>query len=263
MILKQIKIIFFLLIFALFSMVVKSENLVEVKNVKVIRIIDGDTIVAEVDNKQERIRFMGIQAPELFTDPPEDFSFESKEEVERLLQNKYITIKYTPKYKRDKYKRILADLYVEDSNLWVNGHLIEKGLAFTYILNRNPIPFVKELLELESKAIADNLTFWQNENYRIIDVDEIEKHMGEYKLVRAEVKDIINTKNSTWIQLTDEKYKGFSLRIDRKHYDSIASSIDLTNLIGKKIIARGFIDKYSPKYGAFIDVVSPYMIETL
>ena len=159
----------FLLLLICLSTLCNAEEIIlkEYTNISVIRVIDGDTIEVQIGKKNERVRLMGIQAPELFTEPPQDFSYESKESLEKLLQAKKVTLKYNPKYKKDKYKRILADIYLEDNNLWVNGYLIEKGLAFTYILNRNPIPFVKDLIELENKAISNNLPFWQNQNYKI------------------------------------------------------------------------------------------------
>jgi micrococcal nuclease len=255
----------FLLLLICLSTLCNAEEIIlkEYTNISVIRVIDGDTIEVQIGKKNERVRLMGIQAPELFTEPPQDFSYESKESLEKLLQAKKVTLKYNPKYKKDKYKRILADIYLEDNNLWVNGYLIEKGLAFTYILNRNPIPFVKDLIELENKAISNNLPFWQNQNYKIISADDTEKYVGNYKLVEAEVINIVDTKKTLWIQLSQKTYKGFSLRINKNNFDYVTTNLDLKSLQGKKIRVRGFIDKYSPKYGAFIEVQSPYNIELL
>lgn len=265
MFIKNLKLLIFILGLVCFSFFGKAEEIIlkEYKNVDVLKIVDGDTIEVQIGKKIERVRLIGIQAPELFTDPPQDFSIESKEMLEKLLDNKKITLKYNPKYKKDKYKRILADVYIVDNNLWVNGYLIEKGFAFSYILNKNPIPYVKNLIELENKAINNNLPFWQNQHYKVISTSEAEDFVGNYKVIDSDVIDIVNTKKTIWLQLSHKRDKGFSLRIDKNNYENIMSQIDLKNLKGKKIRVRGFIDKYSPKYGAFIEVVSPYMIEIL
>lgn len=263
MIIKNLKYLFLILFLSVLPLFGNAEDIVlkEYKDVNVLRVIDGDTIEVQIGKNTERVRLIGIQAPELFTDPPQDFAHESKQELEKLIKNKKIIIKYNPKYKKDKYKRILGDIYID--YLWINGYLVETGVAFTYILNKNPIPFVKDLIKLEDKAISNNLPFWQNKHYKVINVNAVDNFIGDYKVIDAEVVDIIETKKTVWIQLSYLRDKGFSLRVDKNNYEDISSKLDLRNLKGKKIRVRGFIDKYSPKYGAFIEIQSPYMIELL
>ncbi|MDR0484353.1 MAG: thermonuclease family protein [Alphaproteobacteria bacterium] len=235
-----------------------AENL---QKFSVLEVIDGDTITIKIKDKIEKVRLLGIQAPEIFTDPPQDFGFAAKAELNKLLNNQKVIIKYDKKFKRDKYKRILADVYVADSNLWINGYLVEKGFAFTYILNKNPIPKIKELIQLENQAISQNLNIWQNN--KVISFTEAEDYIGSYKIVEGIIVDTLTTKNTLWLQLSPKKEKGFSLRIPKNNIDNISEVFNLNTIKGKKVRVRGYIDKYSVKYGAFIEIVSPYMIEIM
>ncbi|MDR2008145.1 MAG: thermonuclease family protein [Alphaproteobacteria bacterium] len=229
----------------------------------VVRVIDGDTIEVKIKDKIESVRLIGIQAPEIFTDPIQDFGLEAKAEVEKLLNNKNVILVWNPKFKRDKYKRILADVYVADSNLWVNGYLVENGFAFTYILNTNPIPRVADLIALENKAINNNLPFWQNRNYKIISYTEAENNIGNYKVIDGNVMSVLDTKNALWLQLSAEQSKGFSLRINKDNLENISAVHNLNNIVGKNVRVRGYIDKYSPKFGSLVEIVSPYSIEII
>jgi micrococcal nuclease len=110
---------------------------------KVIKIVDGDTIDAEIDlgfnvKIKERIRFAGINTPELKSKDPNERSraLKAKQFVEEWFK-KYNyhcvlkTIKSEPK--KGKYGRYIA--YVMDplQRECLNTILLEKGLADIYI----------------------------------------------------------------------------------------------------------------------------------
>ena len=54
-------------------------------NATVVRVVDGDTIVADVDGRQERVRFIGIDTPESVKprSPVECFGKEASEQIGR------------------------------------------------------------------------------------------------------------------------------------------------------------------------------------
>ena len=107
---------------------------------KVGRVIDGDTIDAVIDvgfgiEVTERLRFKGIQAPEIFGKPTDDPDYkrgmEAKHFVERRLaendgQFEVITSK------RGKWRRWLADLHLPDAGRTLSEELIDQGLAADY-----------------------------------------------------------------------------------------------------------------------------------
>lgn len=96
----------------------------------VIEVIDGDTVRIDIDlglgiHKIETVRLTGINAPEKNTDAGKA----SKLFVAKLISGKEIII-VTHSDKREKYGRLLAIIYLDNSN--INELLIQKGLAVSY-----------------------------------------------------------------------------------------------------------------------------------
>ncbi len=107
-----------------------------ITNFKVIRVIDGDTFVIDIDNlpdifgKNISVRIKGIDTPELNSRDAEtkNKAIQAKNELERLLKNaKKITLYNIG---RDKYFRILAS--VKADNIDIAEHMIKKGFAVKY-----------------------------------------------------------------------------------------------------------------------------------
>ena len=95
--------------------------------IKVSRVIDGDTIVL---NNGERVRYIGVDAPELRSDGPDDdecLAWFSKIRNEQLIFNKELKLIKDPGMESDKYGRKLYYIYV--GNVLVNEILAKEGLA--------------------------------------------------------------------------------------------------------------------------------------
>lgn len=100
------------------------------------RVIDGDTIDAEVDLGfkvwiKVRIRLSGIDAPETRTRDltEKQLGFETKRRLEQILEqvdNNFVLISD----KVDKYGRCLGTIYINNEN--INQKLLNEGLAEVY-----------------------------------------------------------------------------------------------------------------------------------
>lgn len=104
-----------------------------------ISVYDGDTINVTLDlgfniKKREKIRFYGINAPELKgierADGLISKTFLKSLVDDAILKDKNIYIK-TIKDSQEKYGRYLGVLFIEDLN--VNLKLVEEGLARTFM----------------------------------------------------------------------------------------------------------------------------------
>lgn len=104
-----------------------------------ISIYDGDTITVTLDlgfniKKREKIRFYGINAPELKgierADGLISKTFLKSLIDDAILKDKNIYIK-TIKDSQEKYGRYLGVLFIEDLN--VNLKLVEEGFARTFM----------------------------------------------------------------------------------------------------------------------------------
>jgi micrococcal nuclease len=96
---------------------------------KVTAIIDGDTVKALVDSKEESIRIYGIDAPEL---SGECYAAESRSKAAEFLGGKWIQLEEDESQdNRDKYGRLLRYIWF-DSGTDFGRRMIEEGYAFEY-----------------------------------------------------------------------------------------------------------------------------------
>lgn len=116
---------------------------------RVTRVIDGDTIEVDYENKPTRIRFFGIDAPEL----KQSFGKQSKEALNRILEGKQVKIIYKNK---DIYGRIVA--IVKLNNVDINQFLASKGYAWADAYYTNA--YVKE----QENAKKNHLGLWKENN---------------------------------------------------------------------------------------------------
>ena len=94
------------------------------QDVKVIRIIDGDTF--EIENG-DKVRMIGIDAPEL----KDNEGLESKNHLKLLIENKYVSLIKDEKNKnKDFFGRLLRYVYLDNSD--INLKMIEDGYANVY-----------------------------------------------------------------------------------------------------------------------------------
>jgi len=102
------------------------------------RVVDGDTIDADVDlgfdmHFRTRFRLLGVNTSEIYGVAKDSEEYKagmiSKARVEELILSKPILI-LTEKDRTGKYGRYLATVYVGDTN--VNETLIKEGLAKAY-----------------------------------------------------------------------------------------------------------------------------------
>jgi micrococcal nuclease len=94
------------------------------QDVKVIRIIDGDTF--EIENG-DKVRMIGIDAPEL----KDNAGLESKNHLKLLIENKYVSLIEDKKNKnKDFFGRLLRYVYIDNTD--VNLKMIEDGYANVY-----------------------------------------------------------------------------------------------------------------------------------
>lgn len=108
--------------------------------VKLIRVIDGDTVWLNVDlgftvNVEVCFRLLGINAPELHG-TGSIAGKDAKAHLEQLLAQGALTLQSEKPLKTDKYGRWLADITVtrpDGSSFNANQQMVADGYAVTYM----------------------------------------------------------------------------------------------------------------------------------
>ena len=127
----------------------------EREKVKVIRVIDGDTIELE-DGR--RVRYIGIDTPET-VDPQKPVQCYGKEaylENKKLVEGKEIEMEKDIS-ETDQYGRLLRYVWVE--GIFVNEYLVREGFAHAVTFPPD-VRYQELFLEAERKAREEGRGFW-------------------------------------------------------------------------------------------------------
>ena len=126
---------------------------------KVVRVIDGDTIVVEYKGSTERVRYIGVDTPESVkpNTPVQCYAKIASHLNESLVGGKTVVI--TPgSEQRDRYGRLLAYVSTKEG-VDVNRELIARGAAKTLEIAPNT-QRAPEFRELEANARNEQAGMW-------------------------------------------------------------------------------------------------------
>ena len=124
----------------------------------VTRVIDGDTIEANINGIIHKIRYIGIDTPELDDERPEvrALAQEATRFNRELVEGKTIRLEKDVS-ETDRYGRLLRYVYVED--ILVNAEMVRQGLAWAK--SYPPDTKYQDVLEkAEVKARRDKIGLW-------------------------------------------------------------------------------------------------------
>ncbi|HRE51988.1 MAG TPA: thermonuclease family protein [Flavitalea sp.] len=127
---------------------------------KVTRVIDGDTFYIDRDGREERIRLIGIDAPEFRKSARKEIGYfgkEARDYLTKLLKGKKVRLEYDVS-RLDQYKRTLAYVYLEDG-LFLNALLIEQGYAAALTVPPN-VKYSDRFISLERQARKGKKGLW-------------------------------------------------------------------------------------------------------
>ncbi|MBN2307237.1 lamin tail domain-containing protein [Candidatus Peregrinibacteria bacterium] len=137
--------------------------------VKVVRVIDGDTFVIDLNEKQFTVRMIGIDTPETVHPfkPIEYYGRQAADFLKSILSGQWVTLEFDAN-KIDKYGRVLAYVYWGDE--MINERILKEGYGYAY--TRFPFQFLKEFLALEAEARQAGIGLWENQKVESI-INEI------------------------------------------------------------------------------------------
>jgi len=124
-------------------------------------VIDGDTVVVLLDGKQTTVRLIGVDAPETVDPrkPVQRFGHESADILRRLIEGKNVRLAYEPAGAQlDRYGRLLAYLYLDPGNVFVNREFIVTGHGFAYV--KYPFAHMDDFRLAERQAREKKVGLW-------------------------------------------------------------------------------------------------------
>lgn len=149
----------------------KQQSYSEVLEAEVIRVIDGDTIVAYVKGQEERIRMIGIDAPESVSSNEDENTIygeiASQYTEEHLPCGMKIYLTFDEE-REDKYERMLAYVWlnndVSDTNNLYQKKIVEDGYALAYAYEPNTM--YKDIINFAMQsAVSKKVGLWSDESF--------------------------------------------------------------------------------------------------
>jgi len=218
---KSIKIIIFLIAFLLLL-----PSLSLAGQYKVIRVVDGDTIVVNYKGKYEKVRLLCVNTPEsVHPDEKQNIPIGkvASNYAKKRLKGKYVDLEFEGPF-RGRYGRLLAYVIVDGINF--NLELVREGLSPYYIKYGLSQKYDKEFREAERYARKHKLNIWGNPKLTQKYL-RLKSKWGQYRSQKISPPATIQTKE--WKYVASRNSKVFH-RPDCKW----AKKISPKNLIGFK-----------------------------
>jgi micrococcal nuclease len=131
--------------------------------VKVQRVVDGDTFVAVVRGRRERIRVIGVDTPESVDPnrPDEPYGKEASDFAKHHLDGETVRLAGDAE-PRDRYGRMLAYVWLRDGTFW-NALLAAEGYAQQLTIPPN-VTYAPLFRRLVAEARRNDRGLWAGES---------------------------------------------------------------------------------------------------
>ncbi|MFA6281168.1 MAG: thermonuclease family protein [Candidatus Omnitrophota bacterium] len=213
-------------------------------HIKVVRVIDGDTVKLE---NGESLRYIGLDTPETrikkgsrFIYAPQPFALEAKKLNQKLVEGKYVRIEFDVE-KQDVYKRLLGYCFV--GNTFINAKLIEEGFAVTFTIPPN-VKYVDTFVALQRSAQETKKGMWGV--YETVSAQDSPKYVNQIRTVRGKISTSRQTKKTISLNFDTKGKENVKIIIFENSYDAFRKEgiNPLQFYTGKTIEVSGKIRQY-------------------
>jgi micrococcal nuclease len=127
---------------------------------RVVRVVDGDTVVVRIGGHEQRVRYIGVDTPESVKPgtPVQCFAKAAAAANRRLVQGREVRV-VADVEGRDRYGRTLAYVYRASDGLFVNAELVRRGYAKPLTIPPN-VAHAAELRRLAASARRAGRGLW-------------------------------------------------------------------------------------------------------
>ena len=156
----------------------ESGNISQLSLYKVVRVVDGDTIVINFNGTDEKVRFIGVDTPESVhsnSDKNTEEGTIASDFTKELLSDKSVSLEFDVS-ERDRYGRLLAYVYLDGE--MINKTLLNEGYAKVATYPPN-VAYVDEFTELQRIARENKVGFWGIASEEIVDTPKVSNSGGE------------------------------------------------------------------------------------
>ncbi len=216
----------------------------------IVKVYDGDTIILEGG---KHVRLLGVNTPEIesYQHTEEPGGVAAKKWLQAQLQNnKKIYLEFDH-IKQDKYKRLLAYVYLPDGK-HINLELLENGLAVVSIIPPNG-RYAEELTQAQQRAEKNKLGIWSMPEYQPRLISQIANHTKGWQRFTGTPVSIKKGKKYTRLIINDKT----DIRIANTNLKLFP---ELNTYLGKPLEIRGWVARNKDYYTMLINHPSALII---
>jgi micrococcal nuclease len=222
---------------------------------RVTKVFDGDTFNLIINGREEKVRLVGVDAPEIDEEREKVrlMGLLARDFAQFHLENKDVYI-LIDKQGRDRYGRLLVYLWLP-SMVFFNELILEEGFANVY--TRFYHPYQKRFIEAERVARERNKGLWGFGKEIPYPPQDAIYLLGKLCAIRFKVQKVYFGRSVVYLQSSLDWQRNFNAVIFLNDTGRFRKGIK--EYEGKEIIVRGFMKKY--KEHPEIIVHSPLQIE--
>ena len=235
----------------------------------VTRILDGETIALDDGTELRLIGALTPRASDAGAEPgtwPAEIA--AAAELRALLLGKSVELAFGGE-RKDRYGRLQAHVYVPagDAGRWVQGHLLEQGLARAYVVAGNRA-CADALLAAELGAREARRGLWGEAAYhaRLADrPSQLARYRSTFQLAEGRIATVAQVRGTIHLNFDVDWRRGFSASLRRADRGLLGSdAIDPKALAGRLVRVRGWIEQRGGgAHGPVIELSTAGLIEIL
>lgn len=208
----------------------------------VARVYDGDTIILE---DKKHVRLLGVNTPEIESRQraEEPGGVAAKKWLQAQLQENKVYLEYD-QVKRDKYKRLLAHVFLPDGK-HLNLALLENGLAVVSIIPPNG-RYSDKLIQAQQHAEKLKLGIWGMPEYQARPISQIANHTKGWQRFTGIPVSIRKSKKYTRLLFNDK----VDIRVANNNLNLFP---ELATYVGKSLEVRGWVARKKGSYTMLIN----------
>jgi endonuclease YncB( thermonuclease family) len=162
--------------------------------------------------------------------------------------------------RRDAYGRTLAQVRLTEGRVWVQGRLLDAGLARVRTWSDNRA-LAGEMLRREARARVAGRGAWAGEGWRVLTADEAERARG-FALVEGRVRRVEQRGRSLYLDFGADPRDDFSVRVPAEALEAFAAAGVAADALGGRLVrVRGAVRE--SRYGPVMTVDHPEAVELL
>ena len=225
----------------------------------VVEVVDGDTVRLDDGNT---VRLVGIQAPEMAwpgsDSEPQPFASQAREALVALALDRRVGLAYGGGQRRDRWDRLLAHLVRTNDGCWLQGALLEAGLALVYSFrdNRAAVP---AMLAHERRARERRRGLWAEPFYRVRAAEEADETLQGFHLVEGVVRRVAVVRGRGYLNFGADWRTDFTISIAPRDLPLFeAEGLAIGDYAGRLVRVRGWVRSFN---GPMIEATHPEQIE--